>query len=258
MKKERVGKLSLWKFEKLLEEPAIRHFVTDREEQNGVSGFTLSYSSHPDRSFIERNRAELATAVGITPDKLFLPSQVHGTRIQIVTSNTSRASLQETDALVTAEKEVCVAVMSADCVPILLFDKRNNVIAAVHSGWRGTVARILFKTLQMLRDEFGSKAADITAGIGPSICKDVYEVGEEVIRAVHENFPESHALLTDVRNGKAKLDLWEANKMQLLEFGVKPDRVEIANLCTVKDNAHFFSARKGDSGRFAAGIMLRG
>src|SRR5690606_35350385 len=105
--------------------------------------FTLSWSSYPDRSYIEKNRQLLASAMGVDYNHLFFPSQVHQTRIVQVTSNTSRDSLHETDALITNEPGICIAVMSADCVPIILYDEKNNAVAAVHSGWRGTVARIL-------------------------------------------------------------------------------------------------------------------
>ena len=162
----------------------------------------------------------------------------------------------ETDALITNERRICVAVMSADCVPILLFDRKNKVIAAVHAGWRGTVARILELTLQEMNAAYGTAGDDIVAGIGPSVSQDSYEVGEEVVEAVINVFDKSHQLMIPQPNNKAKLDLWKANEFQLLDFGVNPTRIEVSNLCTVKNNTNFFSARKGDAGRFAAGIML--
>ena len=108
-----------------------------------------------------------------------------------------------------------------------------------------------------MKEEFGTKGEDITAGIGPSVSQDSYEVGEDVVAAVKRSFEKSDALLIPQTNNKAKLDLWNANKMQLLEFGVRESSIEISELCTVKNNNNFFSARKGDAGRFAAGIMVR-
>ena len=104
---------------------------------------------------------------------------------------------------------------------------------------------------------FGTKGEDIYAGIGPSVSLESYEVGDEVIQEVRLSFGHANELLEPTSNNKAKLDLWKANKLQLTEFGVAPSRVEISELCTVKHNHHFFSARKGDRGRFAAGIMIR-
>ena len=256
MKKIPINGLNLWQFEKLAQENSIQHFVTDRSSNTTDEEFTLSFSSSPDRTFVQRNRNLLAVAMGIESSGLYLPSQVHKTRIVRVKKTTPREELLETDALITNESGLCIAVMSADCVPILLYDKKNNAVGAVHSGWRGTVARILEKTLQQMHQVFGTKGEDIYAGIGPSVSQDSYEVGEEVIRKVDNAFGPENGLMISQPENKAKLDLWKANKIQLINFGVKESSIEVSDLCTVKNNDHFFSARRGDSGRFAAGIML--
>ena len=256
MKKIQIGELYLWQSESLAREKGIRHFVTDRSSNKNGKEFTLSYSSSPDREEIRSNRSLLAAAMGIPEGRLFLPSQVHKTKIVRVSSGTKKEDLMETDALITNEKGICIAVMSADCVPILLYDRKNSAVGAVHSGWRGTVAKILEKTLLEMQAAFGTRGEDVIACIGPSVCQDSYEVGEEVVQEVQQAFAQASSLLIPQANQKAKLDLWKANKLQLLDFGVAASSIEISDLCTVKDNEHFFSARKGDSGRFAAGIML--
>jgi YfiH family protein len=256
MKKVLIKGLHLWHFENLTQATGIKHFVTDRSTVQGGKEFTLSFSSSPNKTEILNNRKLLATAMGLTNSHIHFPEQVHKTRIVHVTSNTTKEELMETDALVTQQEGLCIAVMSADCVPILLYDKKNNAVAAVHSGWRGTVAGILEKTLNEMHARFGTKGEDLIAGIGPSVCQDSYEVGEEVIDEVIRAFGKGSGLMIDLPNQKAKLDLWKANKLYLLKFGVKESAIEIANLCTVKNNSNFFSARKGDTGRFAAGIML--
>ena len=256
MNKIAINGLHLWQFENLSMENSIKHFVTDRNSDPKGKHFTLSFSSLPDKEQIRNNRKHLATAMGISVDKLYMPSQVHKTRIVPVTSHTSKDELLETDALITNEKGICIAVMSADCVPILLYDKKNKAVGAVHSGWRGTVARILEKTLHQMKLQFGTRGEDLIAGIGPSVSQPAYEVGEEVITEIHRAFGKDSELMTSTSNNKANLDLWKANRLQLLEFGVLPSCIEISDLCTVKNNEHFFSARKGDTGRFAAGIML--
>jgi YfiH family protein len=257
MKKLHINGLELWQFESLGQENSIQHFVTDRSSHTVEKEFTLSYSSSPDKTFIQQNRSLLAVAMGIENMHLHFPSQVHKTKIVNVTGSTSKEELLETDALITNMAGTCIAVMSADCVPILLYDRKNNAVGAVHSGWRGTVARILEKTLHKMREVFGTKGEDIHAGIGPSVSQDSYEVGEEVVHEVRQSFGSKHDLMMPIGTNKAKLDLWKANKVQLLEFGVPSARIEISDLCTVKNNNHFFSARKGDTGRFAAGIMLK-
>lgn len=251
-----VNGLLLWQFENLKKEVAIRHFVSDRNSDKGAKGFTLSLSSSPDRKEIEHNRNLLASSQGIPTAQLFIPRQVHQTRILHVTSRTSKEDLTDTDALITSEKALCIAVMSADCVTILLHDRRNRAIGAVHSGWRGTVAKILEKTLLAMKTKFGTRGEDVIAGIGPSVCQESYEVGEEVVAAVDSAFGKGNGLMIPQPSNKAKLDLWKANKLQLLEFGVREPDIEISGLCTVRNNDYFFSARKGDAGRFAAGIML--
>ena len=211
----------------------------------------------PDRDVIRTNRSRVAEAMGIEPGRLVFPSQVHQTKVVYVTDVTPREELMETDALITDHANICVAVMSADCVPILIYDRRNQAVAAIHSGWKGTVARIVDKTLQRMKDSFGTRGENILAAIGPSVCQESYEVGEEVVASVNNVFGKDSALMIPQPNNKAKLDLWKANKLQLLEFGVSESDIEISNLCTVKNNEYFFSARKGDKGRFAAGIMIK-
>ncbi len=248
--------LHVWQFEGLAGEASIRHFVTDRSSYPLEEEFTLSYSSTHDKEKVRSNRQRLAGAMGVEEYQLYFPSQVHQTRIVQVSEETTREEILETDALITSKIGLCIAVMSADCVPILLYDKTNQAVAAVHSGWRGTVARILEKTLQQMQRIYGTRGEDLMAGIGPSVSQESYEVGEEVVQSVHHAFGKESELMIPQEGNKARLDLWKANTLQLLEFGVDPRRIEIADLCTVKNNDHFFSARKGDAGRFAAGIML--
>ena len=256
MQRRDINGLTLWQFNNLANESSIRHFVTERKSSQGETEFTLSLSSSPDKHLVVGNRHKLASAMGVTESRIFFPSQVHKTRIVNVTEQTKKEELLETDALITAHKGICIAVMSADCVPILLFDRKNHAVGAVHSGWRGTVARILEKTLEQMQTEFGTKGKDLVAGIGPSVCQESYEVGEEVVHEVTQAFGPGSGLMIHKPNNKANLDLWKANKLQLLEFGVEESSIEISDLCTVKNNNYFFSARKGDAGRFAAGIVL--
>ncbi|HPH45411.1 MAG TPA: peptidoglycan editing factor PgeF [Chryseolinea sp.] len=256
MNKSLVKNLHLWQFDSLANDPSVKHFVTDRKSGKGEKEFNLSYSSVPDRNEVHQNRMMLADAMGINESCLYFPSQVHKTKIVNVKRSTSKYDVLETDALITDVKGICIAVMSADCVPILLYDFKNKAVGAVHSGWRGTVAKILEKTLQEMKLKFGTEGKDLVACIGPSVCQDSYEVGEEVVMEVTKAFGYESGLMVTQPNNKAKLDLWLANKIQLLEFGVDASRIEVSDLCSVKNNSHFFSARKGDGGRYAAGIML--
>src|SRR3954469_8130518 len=111
-----VNGLHLWQFENLAKENSIKHFVTDRSTAPVQHEFTLSFSSSPDRGLIKSNRSLLAQALDISADRLFFPHQVHLTRIVQVSANTPVEILKHTDALITNEKNICIAVMSADCV----------------------------------------------------------------------------------------------------------------------------------------------
>jgi len=140
-------------------------------------------------------------------------------------------------------------------VPVLLFDPRRKVIAAIHAGWRGTAQNIVLVAIQKLVESFGSDPADLIAGIGPSISPDVYEVREDV----HSQFdPEFYQDTNPVQPDKRVLNLWKANQHQLIDGGILSERIEIAQLCTWSDSGRFFSARRDGvkTGRMATGIML--
>lgn len=278
MNRKQINGLYLWQFESLEKEPEVRHFVSGRtvlakpgrpnpgktegpgdslNSTNTEHEFTLSYSSVPDREEVRLNRSKIASALEIPENRLYFPSQVHETRVANVNSSFSAEDLQDTDALITRERGVGIAVLAADCVPVLLYDKKNKAAGAVHSGWRGTVARILEKTLQEMRNSFGTRGEDLMACIGPSVCQDSYEVGGEVVSLFSEEYGAESGLMISLPDNRARLDLWKANKLQLLSFGVPEQQIETGGLCTIKNNQHFFSARKGDTGRFAAGIVLK-
>jgi hypothetical protein len=253
---QRTG-LGLWRFPRLAQVAGIDHFVSDRHSGGNGADFTLSLASSPHREEVMQNRSRVARALGVENDRLYFPTQVHGTRVVQVTPNTRWEDLQAADALMTQEKGTAIAVMSADCVPLLLYDARHRAVAAVHAGWRGTVARIVEKTLAAMQETFGTTGADVMAAIGPSVSQQNYEVGAEVVVAFEQAFDGASEWLERLPAGKARLDLWKANAWQLARFGVPAAHIEVANLCSVQHNDRFFSARKGDRGRYAAGIVLR-
>ena len=150
-----------------------------------------------------------------------------------------RGELGAGDALLENTPGAAVAVRTADCIPILLADERNRAVAAVHAGWRGTVAQIARRAVEAMRERFGSVPADVHAAIGPGIGKCCYEVGPEV--AAH--FGEE---------GRARIDLAEANRMQLVASGVTAERIYASNLCTMCRPSEFHSYRRD---REAAGRM---
>ena len=162
----------------------------------------------------------------------------------VVVSDGTSAELQQGDALVTATPGDRVGIRTADCVPILLADTANRVVAAVHAGWRGTVAEIACRTLDTMRQTFDTRAADVRAAIGPCIAQCCFEVGPEVA--------ERFGLPAERR----RIDLVKENRRQLLAAGLVKANLDISGLCTACDGERFHSFRrdKEASGRMVAAI----
>lgn len=244
-------------FEGLSRQEEILHFVSSGAKDIG-------FGIGKDAQLIVKNRKALAKAVGFEAEQLVTAHQVHGASIAVVgVSEKGKGALDRdsriagTDALITNLPGICLMVLSADCVPVLLCDPVRRAIAAVHSGWRGTAADIAGKTVLEMQIQYGCKPEDIQAGIGASIGPCCFEVDGDVA-GQFEEFP--HVVLPGRYRGKYQVNLWEANRLNLLNAGLKPEHIEMAQLCSVCHPEHFFSFRrdKEKAGRFGAGIGLKG
>lgn len=260
MNQELLNELPIWRFENLSPFSEITHFVTER--RGGVSleeksSLNLGKSVGDDPDAILENRRRLVNALRIGIEKLVIPHQTHTNHVESI-STENIPPLNNTDALVTNKRGICLTVLAADCVPVLLYDPKQSVIAAVHSGWRGTTQKIVTQTILKMIQLYNCSPQDILAGIGPSIGPTSYEVGEEVIQAVISSFGENSQLLSPGDNGKGYLNLWKANQVQMEAMGIPLKNIEIAGICTFINHDQFFSARhsKNKGGRFSAGIML--
>lgn len=184
--------------------------------------------------------------------------QVHGVNVRMVESEQdARCDTERCDALMTDVASVLLAVKTADCVPVLLADKRTGASAAIHAGWRGTLAQIVQSTLQRMSERYGTRAGDVRAAIGPSAGACCYEVGAEVIEAFRREFKDADELLTPTkREGHARIDLPRANRNQLTAAGVEPARIHVAPLCTMCRNELFFSYRCEKHARGCVGRSL--
>ncbi|KAA6327837.1 Laccase domain protein YfiH [termite gut metagenome] len=213
-----------------------------------------------------RNQEKLCSALPQRPRQLIIPFQTHNTEVRIIDKAFVSASSQEQDklltgidALITCEPGYCLCISTADCVPLLLYDARNKVIAAVHAGWRGTVNRIVQHTLNVMKQAFGTCGNDVSACIGPSISLQSFEVGEEVYRTFDwAGFDMQRISLWNEVERKYHIDLPEANRLQLVSFDVPDKQIEVAGICTYIRHDEFFSARRLGikSGRILSGIML--
>lgn len=204
------------------------------------------------------NREKFFKAVGdLSENDVIEMQQIHGNHVKVVGKEEKGQLILDTDAIITNESGIALIVKTADCVPVLLVDPVNKVVGAVHAGWRGTAQEIARLTVTHMEDHFGTKPADLVVGIGPSIGPCCYEVGTLALE-VFKRFPYANKLFSKVHDDYANLDLWRANKFQLIETGVKEGNIEIANICTFENTDKFFSERKENlTGRFGAVIWFR-
>ena len=255
MRKMIQGRLSVFKFESFKKYKGIAHFITTKE--GWVSGSKSRFTGDQKEEYAEF-RKELAISCKTNANQFIFPRQTHSDHIAVVTS-ADENTIADTDALITTQPGLFVCVQTADCVPVLLYDPQKKVVAAIHAGWKGTVSKIVLKTVQKMTDEFGCQPSDIMAGIGPSIHMHAYEVGPEVVEAVVANFSNSPALLKpSMKAGRAYLDLWEANQTILMESGIPEENIEVMGLCSFEHADLFYSARRdgADTGRMVSGIRL--
>jgi YfiH family protein len=196
--------------------------------------------------------------------------QVHGANVRVVKSlEDAREPLDSLgeaarcDALTSRTKGLLLGVKTADCVPVILGDARTGAFAAIHAGWRGTLAEIVSRALDRMNEEYDTNPADVFAAIGPAAGACCYEVGGEVIDAFRQKFPAADQLLTETRAGHALIDLPRANQEQLIAAGVAAARIHIAPLCTMCRPDLFFSYRRekrvyGRTGRLMSVIGING
>ena len=163
--------------------------------------------------------------------------------------------LEGIDALMTNMPGVCIGVSTADCIPVLLYDPMHHACCAVHAGWRGTVKRITEKAVEAMADTYGSDPLQMRAVIGPGISLENFEVGHEVYEAFQTGlFPMDRIAR---KYEKWHIDLWEANRLMLLDKGLAAGNITIDGTCTYKNAGEYFSARRLGiaSGRIFTGIL---
>jgi len=176
--------------------------------------------------------------------------QVHGSDARVVETFTDAKPAEDAhgdtiycDAIISNAANVLAGVKTADCVPVLIGDSKTGAFAAVHAGWRGTLAGIAVKTLKRMCDTYAIKAADVVVALGPAARDCCYEVGTEVIEPFRERFPDQD-LFKQTRPAHACINLLESNRNQLIDSGVKAERIFTAPLCTMCHTELFFSYRQ--------------
>ena len=238
----------------LIAAPFVHGFTT---RAGGVSAppfdtLNLGAKWGDDPARVSENRRRLERA---TLGPLFVARQVHGTTIARVRAGDEPAALAqvEADGICSDSPGLAVGVFVADCVPALVVDPRTGSFAAVHAGWRGTVAGVLPAAVRALATEFGSRPEDLRVALGPAIGPCCFEVGPEVVAAFEALFPDARArgiVLPSPRGaaGKANVDLKAANRQLLERTGVAPAAIDAGPECTHCDRARFFSFRRDGGG----------
>lgn len=229
---------------------SIETSFTDRH--GGVSKapfdtFNLAFHTGDDPNAVRKNRSRLRESIGI--ETIVWMDQVHGDHIEVVTSFRPEP-VASCDAVVTDRKGLALAVMVADCIPILMYDPDREVIAALHAGRKGTLLNIASKTVETMVERFDAGPDRIRAMLGPSIHVCCYEVGPDIAAEIRKNHGSRYV-------NDRSLDLQELNRDQLVEAGVQPRNIEVSPICTCCDRNYFSYRREGVTGRFAGIIWMR-
>ena len=258
----------------------------DSQSQPGELGeLNLGFTAEDDRATVLSNRRLLVEAVtGNSATPLIPIRQFHSNLVARVTaSDAEREKPNKADGIITNESGLLLAVQTADCIPVLIADRKRRVVAAFHAGWRGTVKRIVELGVGRMKLEFDSRPEDMIAAIGPGVGPCCYAVGEEVYSEFESQFQYARSLFHEVYSADAvrqkypmlfltqrapghspmgpslHLDLIEANRRQLLDAGLKKGAIKIIGGCTNCDTELFFSHRasRGHAGRMMAVIGIR-
>ncbi len=202
---------------------------------------------------------DVAGFFGVDPERIITVNQVHGDHVVTVDSlNYGRVRTMQADAMISRSPGIAIGVETADCVPILLVDPVTPAVAVIHAGWRSTVKKIVRKTVEKMKDEFGSDPAVLTAAVGPSIGPECYEVDEPVMGPVREAFPFWQEITGARCSGRWSLDLVKANTIELMQIGVRGYHIHSLGLCTSCRKDLFYSFRaEGRTGRMLSAVMIK-
>ena len=252
--------LDLYSFALLKKEKSLLHGVTKKSELFPYQ-FSLALHTGEKPLDIIQNREYLSHYFNDKNLNFIVANQTHSDHIKHITQSQTKGwkelttSISDCDALITNIPNTILTILTADCVPVLLYDKKKEVIAAVHAGWKGTHKEILLKTVKEMIQVYECKVEDITACIGPSIGKCCYEVSDDVAKHF-AHIPHAYTAIKD----KYMLDLPYINRQQLLNVGLKEENIESSGTCTSCEVEHYFSYRKesGCTGRFMSMIGMKG
>jgi polyphenol oxidase len=260
MNRHQHNDLAYYTFPALDAFPELIHAVTTRH--GGVStapwrSLNLTKGTGDDPEAVEENLRRTCETLGLRRADLVSPNQRHTANVRRVGAADRGRIWPGYDTLITDEPGVPLLLRYADCTPVLIYDPAHHALALIHSGWRGTVQGAGRVAVEALVAEYGSRPSEMIAAIGPSIGPCCYEVGDDVISAVHASFDRPAELLLSRNGGRPHFDLWAANRRWLAEAGV--GQIEAAEICTAcrMDDFYSYRAEQGKTGHFGAVMMLR-
>ena len=247
--------------------PDIVHAFSTRlggVSQGIYSSMNLSFTRGDEDTAVHENYRRLADAVGFSTEDIVTSDQTHTANVRVVTEAdrgngiTKPRPYTDVDGMITNVPGLVLATFYADCVPLYFVDPVHHAIGLSHSGWRGTVAKIGKVTVEKMKEEYGTEAEDLYAAIGPSICQDCYEVSEDVILEFRKSFEEKYwdTLFYKKENGKYQLNLWEANRIIMLEAGIEEEHISMPGICTCCNPEFLFSHRASHGKRGNLGAFL--
>lgn len=211
-----------------------------------ADALSLGNFRQDERGNVIENRRRFLSALGAADWTLVTAKQIHSADVRFI-GGVEDAQSEPTvcDALTANMSRVLLAVQTADCLPILIADERSGAFSAVHAGWRGTLAGIVARTVERMQQEHGSRPEELRAALGPAISAAIFEVGPEVLAEFKARFDYAEELISDLQpNGKGHLNLNLANVRQLIDCGLREDRIYDSALCTWLRNDLFFSYRR--------------
>ena len=247
-------------------------------EEGLTAGFTTRRANNTalhvgdDPAKVVSSRQAISRKLGFPFEAWTCAEQVHGNEVKVVSREIAgsgrydrESAIQHTDALVTNEPDILLAMFFADCVPLYFYDPITRSLGLAHAGWKGTVADVAARTVETMGEAFGAKPSDIRAAIGPSIGGCCYEVDEAVlkhVRPVMDPLPECEEperirrVVEPSQDGRARLDLKLLNRHLMIKAGILPSRIEMTSWCTGCRTDLFFSHRteRGNTGRMMSWI----
>ena len=254
-------------FPALEETGIVSHLFSTR--LGGVSkgifaSMNLSYTRGDEKAAVDENFNRIARAMGRKPEDFVCSDQTHTVTVRKVTEKDRGKGVvlpkdyTDVDGLITDVPGIVLSTFYADCVPLFIVDRVHFAIGLSHSGWRGTVSRMGQHTLLAMKEAFGTEASDVVVAVGPSICKDCYEVSRDVAVEFAGSFSQEilSSVLFEKGNGKYLLDLWEANRQIFLEAGVPEDNISVTDICTCCNPDYLFSHRASHGKRGNLGAFL--